>query len=137
MGTQIWYNFCMISVRKYITSLVLITLLFSEYGSVAWADESVHSLDELPSMSQDTTESPDDFSALLREKQVYEQVVPVATPEVIIPEELTVSASALLEEREKYVAGRVSEDILTPSMTPGFVADPLMGQFFSTESIMD
>jgi hypothetical protein len=115
----------MISVRKYITYLVLATFIFSEYGSFAWANGPIlHSLDELPSMNSTTSEPTDDLSDLITEKQVYEQVTPIETPEVIIHEELTVSASALLEEREVYVAGRTSEDILTPSMTPGFVADP-------------
>ena len=101
---------------------------------VVLAEEAFHSLDELPSMASAPIESTDNLSDLIVEKQVYEHVVKNETPEAIIPEELIVSASTLLEERETYVAGRVSEDILTPSMTPGFVTDPFAGQLFGTES---
>lgn len=124
----------MISIQKILTSCVLFTLLCTDYMPVVLAEEAFHSLDELPSMASAPIESTDNLSDLIVEKQVYEHVVKNETPEAIIPEELIVSASTLLEERETYVAGRVSEDILTPSMTPGFVTDPFAGQLFGTES---
>ena len=115
----ICYTYSMISIQKILTSCVLFTLLCTDYMPVVLAEEAFHSLDELPSMASAPIESTDNLSDLIVEKQVYEHVVKNETPEAIIPEELIVSASTLLEEREMYVAGRVSEDILTPSMTPG------------------
>jgi hypothetical protein len=128
----------MLSLRKYITYLVLITLLFSEYGSFAWADYTVlHSFDELPSMVSAPSEPTDDFSLLLRDKRAYEQATPTEAPEVTIATEtLTVSESTLIDERETYIASRTAEDIFVPTMTPGFVADPFVGQIFSIEGAM-
>ncbi len=88
-------------------------------------------------MSSALSEPTDDFASLIAEKQAYEIVTPVEIPEAIIPTEaLTVSASVMLAERETYIASRSSEDILTPSMIPGFVTDPLAGQIFSMDSVM-
>jgi hypothetical protein len=89
-------------------------------------------------MARAPSVSGDDISTLIREKQVYDTIAPVATPEVIIPTRtLTVSSSEMLQEHEMYIAGRSSTDIVTPGLTPGFVVDPSMQQFFSTESAMD
>lgn len=126
----------MTSVQKLITYIALLPLIFTQYGQFLFAQEELyHSLDELPSMQltvpvaeEASADISSDFANVLAEKKQFAEKMPVS-----------ISASALLEERESYIAKAVMSMVPTdtPTLAPQFIINPLSPAAFSRTAITE
>ena len=123
----------MISVRKLLAKLLLISLIFTNTGSYVFAEDAVlHSLDELPSVQVEATDLPvaaqASFSELLAEKSAFESTQYSAEEKTETTESLSIIGSALAKEHEMYVAQAMLAftPSTTPTLTPTFITSPFV-----------